>query len=378
MPKNGKQEQAQHCATNCVYGHCRLLAEPWFTRVLSLERRRSERSRKPFILVLLSMERLAHENGSYERLIGSVLRAAISFTRETDITGWYQDGAVVGTIFTELGEPKAIDAVVESLLRKVQAALQEHLGEEASQRIVVSWHVFPEEWTSKRPSGRVDSDLYPDLRKKARSTWLHGAGKRLIDIVGSCVALLLFGPVLLLIALAIKLTSKGPVLFRQERIGQFGKRFVFFKFRSMHVTNDATIHQQYVKKLIAGTLGDSTNGVFKIQSDPRVTPVGRFLRKTSLDEFPQFWNVLRGDMSLVGPRPPLAYEVEVYDFWHRRRVREVKPGITGLWQIKGRSRTSFDDMVRLDLEYARSSSLWLDMQILLKTPGAVIAGDGAY
>ncbi|MGB8324998.1 MAG: sugar transferase, partial [Candidatus Acidiferrum sp.] len=117
---------------------------------------------------------------------------------------------------------------------------------------------------------------------------------------------------------------------------------------------------------------------FKIQKDPRITPVGAFLRKTSLDEVPQFWNVLIGEMSLVGPRPPLEYEFKAYDIWHRRRVLEIKPGITGLWQVEGRSRTQFDDMVRLDLKYARGWSLWLDLKILLRTPAAVVSGDGAH
>ena len=118
--------------------------------------------------------------------------------------------------------------------------------------------------------------------------------------------------------------------------------------------------------------------MFKITDDPRVTPVGRFLRRTSLDELPQFLNVLLGEMSLVGPRPPLPYEVEAYDVWHRRRLLEARPGITGLWQVNGRSRTKFDDMVRLDLQYARKQSLWLDLKILLRTPAAVVSGDGAY
>jgi len=378
MLSKPSHEESHRCATACQYGHCKMMAEPWFTRLVGLERKRSERSRKPFILVLLNMERLAGENGDYERLIENVLRAAISYTRETDITGWYRDGTVVGTIFTELGEAKPLDAAVKSVLSKVETALREHLGQEASTRIIVSCHVFPDEWTSDKPGGPTDSDLYPDLRRKPRSTWLHSAGKRIIDILGSCVALLLFCPVFLLISIAIKLTSKGPVLFRQERFGQFGKRFTFLKFRSMQVANDAKIHQQYVTKLIAGTLGKPTNGVFKIENDPRVTSVGRFLRKTSLDELPQFWNVLRGEMSLVGPRPAVAYEVKAYDFWHRRRVLEAKPGITGLWQINGRSRVCFDDMVRLDLKYARSSSLWLDLNILLRTPRAVVGGGGAY
>jgi lipopolysaccharide/colanic/teichoic acid biosynthesis glycosyltransferase len=146
----------------------------------------------------------------------------------------------------------------------------------------------------------------------------------------------------------------------------------------MRISSESTIHEQYVRKLISGDRGVPDNGVFKIQNDPRVTRVGRFLRKASLDELPQFWNVLIGEMSLVGPRPPLPYEVEVYDIWHRRRVLEAKPGITGLWQVTGRSRTCFDDMVRLDLHYTQSSSLWVDLKILLQTPRAVLAGDGAY
>jgi len=120
------------------------------------------------------------------------------------------------------------------------------------------------------------------------------------------------------------------------------------------------------------------DGVYKLTKDPRITRVGGFLRKTSLDEIPQFLNVLRGEMSLVGPRPPVPYEVESYDFWHRRRVLEAKPGITGLWQVKGRSRVKFDDMVRLDLQYARTWSPWLDVKILLQTPGAMVIGEGAH
>ncbi|MCH8268616.1 MAG: sugar transferase [Acidobacteria bacterium] len=200
-----------------------------------------------------------------------------------------------------------------------------------------------------------------------------------MDIVGSILALIVFSPVFVAIALAIKLSSKGPILFRQDRVGQYGKSFTFLKFRSMHCASDHSLHKEYVRRLIAGkTDPKQSKGVYKIVADPRVTRVGEFLRKTSLDEFPQFLNVLRGEMSLVGPRPPIPYEFESYDIWHRRRVLEVKPGITGLWQVTGRSRTTFDDMVRLDLRYARSWSPWLDLKILLKTPQAVFSRQGAY
>ena len=187
---------------------------------------------------------------------------------------------------------------------------------------------------------------------------------------------------MLAIAIAIKLTSKGPILFKQRRVGQYGVRFTFLKFRSMYSQSDAKIHREYVLRLIAGKhegeQGNANGGVYKIKDDPRITWVGKILRKASLDELPQFFNVLKGEMSLVGPRPPIPYEVEAYDIWHRRRFLEVKPGITGLWQVNGRSRVKFEDMVRLDLQYARSWSLGLDFKILLETPRAVFFGEGAY
>ena len=190
-------------------------------------------------------------------------------------------------------------------------------------------------------------------------------------------------PLFLAIAVAIKLTSKGPVFFRQQRIGHFGKPFVFVKFRSMYLNNDPKIHLDYIRQLISGKAekqpsNGNGKGVYKLTADPRVTRVGAFLRKTSLDELPQLINVLRGEMSLVGPRPPIPYEVDTYQTWHRRRVLEAKPGITGLWQVSGRSRVGFDEMVRLDVRYAMQRSFWLDLKILLLTPRAVILGDGAY
>lgn len=170
---------------------------------------------------------------------------------------------------------------------------------------------------------------------------------------------------------------------QQERLGQFGTRFMCLKFRTMYTNNDSKVHQEYVQRFIAGQAGSGKSEpgkppVYKITNDSRVTAIGRFLRKTSSDELPQFWNVLRGEMSLVGPRPPMFYEFEIYDLWHRRRILEVKPGVTGLWQVSSRSRMCFDDMVRLDLRYSQSSSLWLDLRILFATPHAVISGKSAY
>jgi lipopolysaccharide/colanic/teichoic acid biosynthesis glycosyltransferase len=166
--------------------------------------------------------------------------------------------------------------------------------------------------------------------------------KRATDITGSLIALLFFSPLLLVIALTIKWTSKGPVFFRQKRVGQYGVPFVFLKFRSMRINNDASVHKQYVEKLIAGNAQQlsvgSGNGVYKLTIDSRVTRIGGFLRRTSLDELPQFINVLKGEMSLVGPRPLTSYEAEAYDIEQRRRFLEAKPGISGrFWQVNGRS-----------------------------------------
>lgn len=206
--------------------------------------------------------------------------------------------------------------------------------------------------------------------------------KRALDIFGSLAGMLFFAPLSIVIAIAIKLSSRGPVLFRQQRFGENLKPFIFYKFRSMRVNGDETIHKAYVTRFIAGAFDIQTaavneRAIFKLTNDPRVTSVGKFLRRTSLDELPQLWNVLRGEMSLVGPRPCLGYELEQYQPWHTLRLMNVKPGMTGLWQISGRSLVGFDEMVKLDLAYAKQRSLWLDIKILVKTPSAVISGFGA-
>lgn len=205
--------------------------------------------------------------------------------------------------------------------------------------------------------------------------------KRLMDIVGSILGILMLLPLMLITALMVKISSKGPVIFKQRRVGFRGKYFTFLKFRSMFVNNEDRLHQDYVTKLIHGANDQINKGTkekpfYKIVDDPRITRIGRFLRKTSLDELPQFFNVLKGEMSLVGPRPPIPYELKAYQNWHFRRILAVKPGITGLWQVSGRSRTTFDEMVRLDIEYAENWSLWLDLKILFKTVKAVLAAEG--
>jgi lipopolysaccharide/colanic/teichoic acid biosynthesis glycosyltransferase len=355
-----------------------VLAESTFGSVLTLERRRAERSRKPFVLMLLDANA---GNGEASETLRRALRVVLTTKREIDSVGWYKLGAILGIIFTEVNT-QGVRPITDTLRAKIEAALVRQLGQEFAERIAISVHLFPENWDGPGTGWVADSKLYPDLNRKVPRRPLPLAIKRAIDIAGSAGLLLAISPVLATIAALIKLTSKGPVIFQQERLGQFGERFQCLKFRTMYTGNDPGIHREFVHRFIAGGDGldkseASDRPVYKLTRDPRITSIGRFLRKASLDELPQFWNVLRGEMSLVGPRPPVPYEFEVYDIWHRRRILEVKPGVTGLWQVSGRSRTRFDEMVRLDLSYSRSWSIWLDLKILFLTPRAVLNGDGA-
>jgi lipopolysaccharide/colanic/teichoic acid biosynthesis glycosyltransferase len=356
-----------------------VLSEEAFRRMISVERKRSERSQRPFVLLLIDTGR-SQAGEKQGRILLDMVSALQGATRETDVTGWYTTNSVVGVMFTEIVLDN--NAVLSTILSRIGGLLRESLDTEQFGRIKFSFHVFPDDWDPQDPDRPSNPTLYPDLENRENSNRLGRATKRLIDVLGSLILLVLLAPIFLVIAAAIKLTSRGPVLFQQQRIGEHGTPFTFLKFRSMYVNNDASQHRQYVRQLIAGQAAKQPangtgEGVFKLTNDPRITAVGNFLRRTSLDELPQFFNVLRGDMSLVGPRPPVPYEVEAYALWHRRRLLEAKPGITGLWQVQGRSRVGFDDMVRLDLRYARNCSPWLDLKILVQTPKAVIAGNGA-
>lgn len=357
------------------------LAEDVFRRIFCWERKRAERSGRCFLLMLVHVEGV-HQASKTETALAEIASAVSGATRETDIVGWYRMGAILGVIFTDVGIENW-EAIQDFARSKVISSLRAKLSPKQAERIDISFHLFPEKWDKAGHGGLGNASLYPDLFERDEAKKFSLIVKRLIDILGSIAALILCSPLFVIIALAIKLTSKGPILFRQERVGRYGSRFTFLKFRSMKCENDPRIHQEYVRRFISGQADlagadHNQNAVYKIQKDPRVTRLGKFLRKTSLDELPQFINVLKGEMSLVGPRPPISYELEAYQIWHRRRLLEAKPGITGLWQVNGRSRLKFDDMVRLDLQYAKTWSLWLDIKILLQTPGVVLFGAGAY
>ena len=203
--------------------------------------------------------------------------------------------------------------------------------------------------------------------------------KRTFDLIFAALAILVLLPLWLLIALLIKLDSKGPVFYTQERVGMDGRLFLLYKFRTMQANADAELHREYQRAFIAGraeaNLGNETKPTYKLLADPRITRIGKLLRRTSLDEVPQLLNVMSGDMSLVGPRPPIPYEVEAYELWHRKRL-DMKPGLTGLWQVSGRNRLPFEEMVRLDLFYIENWSLLLDLKIILRTGFVMLAGEG--
>lgn len=352
--------------------------EDYFNERLCFERQRSERSKRPFMLMLLEIKGFSGKEK--KELMKKVAMVLSSSTRDTDLRGWYQYDHIVGVLFTEVS-----DIERDLIKSKIDRSLCDELESEQMSRIEISFHVFPED-SSKGPSldnrkenSKDNRVLYPDLTRPKLSKNFYFFMKRMIDILGSIACLIFFFPFFIIIPIMIKLTSKGPIIYKQERVGLYGKKFVFFKFRSMYVNNDPSVHREFVNNLINGQKGkDAQGGIYKIKNDSRITPFGKFLRKSSLDELPQLLNILNGDMSLVGPRPPIPYEVEKYEIWHRRRVLEVKPGLSGLWQVKGRSIATFDEMVRLDLKYSEEQSLWLDLKILLQTPWAVLKAKGAY
>jgi lipopolysaccharide/colanic/teichoic acid biosynthesis glycosyltransferase len=358
-----------------------LFPEPQFRRMLGQERKRSERSRKHLLLMLIEDQTPRRRKGS-DALLNQIAGVVCSTIRDTDVPGWFTSNTSLGVIFTELGatETRTAVRIIES---KIKAVLQEAFEPDKLEIFKISFCAFPEGWISDGDFRQADPTLYPDLLDFNNRRVSLLMLKRGIDILGSLFALTILSPVFLLIAILVKLTSDGPVFFRQQRVGQNTANFTFLKFRSMIASSNHGIHQEFMKSFIAGKPGKSysdekQNTIYKMTDDPRITRIGKILRRTSLDELPQFWNVLVGEMSLVGPRPPIPYEFEAYDFWHRRRVLEVKPGITGLWQVRGRSTTTFDEMVRLDLQYSRTWTPMLDVKILLQTPRAIFSGVGAY
>jgi exopolysaccharide biosynthesis polyprenyl glycosylphosphotransferase len=345
-----------------------LLLKSEFLNRLRTEKLRVDRSKAPLSLVLFYFR----EKGVSSRdAVQEFLTTLEKNTRESDIRGWVDEG-VIGLILPDT-DKNGMNHCVEKIVNG---------NGNVSYSVVTG--TYPSDLVQKLlTEEKSQPNFFPlDLDETTKLPGFQITLKRIMDILGSVVGLILFSPIILITTIVVKMTSPGPIVFRQSRFGRKGVRFPFYKFRSMYWGTDDHIHREYVANLIKGEIekinqGEKEAPLFKMKSDPRVTPVGKIIRKTSIDELPQFFNVLKGEMSLVGPRPPLPYEVEKYEPWHLRRILEVKPGMTGLWQVDGRSTTSFDDMVRLDLRYAQNWSLWLDIKILLKTVRAVFRPKGA-
>lgn len=343
-----------------------VLAHADFLMALSREMRRVERTRSPLSLVLFRFE---GDPPRQDAASDGLLRLMQADTRETDVIACLDDDSIAVLC------PDTSDQGLNDVIRKLKARDADAFAQFAH-RVAT----YPDALFELLAAGTS-----PHAMLTPFASCEHGGGyalKRSLDVVGAVLAIALFSPVMLMVAAMVKLGSPGPAIFRQQRLGQGGAAFTFYKFRSMRTDADDGIHRQYVAQLInapdaQAAMAGGAPATFKLAADPRITPIGRFIRRTSIDELPQLFNVLRGDMSLVGPRPPLAYEVAQYRPWHLRRILAGKPGLTGLWQVEGRSRVPFDDMVRMDLRYRRECSLRLDLKILCKTVLVVLRCKGA-
>jgi lipopolysaccharide/colanic/teichoic acid biosynthesis glycosyltransferase len=343
-----------------------VLGERLFKDTLVRERKRADRLAASFAVLVVDRS----DQPAAADIWVSIVRSASAVKGDGDVVGWLEKGAVLGMLLPEVSRRGAL-----KVMHRLRREIAGHLGDGALAGLSMRLYAQGVESAS---SGAVlpPVDLLIDSFVPVRKHPARDAAKRGLDVLGSLMLLALFAPVMAVALLIVKATSPGPVFYKQVRIGRRGEPFTMLKFRTMYVNAGHGIHKDYMEWFIASSGKEPRTGdeTFKLVNDPRITFPGRFLRSSSFDELPQFWNVLRGDMSLVGPRPPLPFEVARYQPWHRRRVLEAKPGITGAWQVRGRSRTTFDEMVRMDLEYARTHSLWTDVKILAATPRAMFKG----
>ena len=327
-----------------------------FLSQLEREKRRVDRSKAHLSVVTFRFGNEADEHDA-DRL----LELVCARKRETDVVGRLND-ELVAVLLPDTGSEGShefIRKITEGTRGIHFAAAVESYPEHLLQHL-----------SGERGEYRPLVDVAAESSARSRQAAL--AVKRAIDFAGAAAGLVLLSPLMLIVALAIALDSPGPLVYKQVRLGRRGRPFVFYKFRSMYRDADDRIHRNYVRDLIEsgtkpGATRDASKPWSKLESDSRITPVGRFIRKTCLDELPQLANVLKGDLSLVGPRPPLPYEASAYDSWHFRRMLDMKPGVTGLWQVEGGNCASFNDMVRMDLRYVRRWSMALDFEILLRT-----------
>lgn len=360
------------------------------------ERFRTYRIGSPFSVVLFDPFKLVPRGiGNKRDSINRIINSLDQETRETDIKGWWNRNTLAVILLDTF--PEKVLPLIEDRVSKIRA--NAYGGIESTDKVQFEIYNFPNtqqleekardnerEEDSERPENRFNQNCPKRnylINLPDGNFWnsFRGIIKRYLDIAFSITGLIILSPFLLLCALLIKLESPGPVFYRQTRVGKDGKCFILLKFRSMLNNAAEEIHKNHIKNLMNGVAGLSCDGrsgerSYKLTEDRRITMVGKFLRKTSIDELPQLINVLRGDMALVGPRPHPVYEVEKYRLWHSHRL-DVKPGITGFGQIYGRFDTEYEDVYRLDLRYLKRQSLILDLHILLKTIPLVLSRRGA-
>ena len=337
-----------------------------FASILNRERDRTDRTGQEFSLVVFETG-----NGSRGSAARNLVPILAKRTHSTDDIGWLEDGRIAVSLPHTL--PDGAWKFVDSVRRALDGAPVPDC----------SVYVYPSQWitrvdgttppppdTGRPPEPKPEAKACTRSIEELDSNFLHPlpAWKRAIDVVGSLVAMILLSPLALLVALLIKIASPGPLFFRQERVGYLGRRFTLWKFRTMHVNADTTVHQKHLQELMA-----SGKEMTKLDNgkDQRIIPFGSILRATGIDELPQLVNVLLGEMSLVGPRPCLPYEADGFLPWQMRRFDAV-PGLTGLWQVSGKNRTTFREMMALDVRYAKKPALPLDVKIFLKTVPAIV------
>lgn len=403
-----------------------------FKKRLLLERRRSERLDTISSIILMDFQLFIGNDGTSKRALEQLLKMIGAMIRETDVVS-VNDKDMILVLLPDT-DTRGAQNVCDKMMKRIKLAQSKNpiLEKINFDKTDINILLFPEKVVSRTtpvtaalamaesdtriPNNGFKLGILKNIYFKTdylnhleEPLFLNGSAslsvplvknsflnvrvwtklslffqrliKRAFDLSGALFGLLILSPVFFITAILVKVTSKGPILYQQKRLGHKGRYFTFYKFRSMYVNNEDRIHREYMKKLISGSIKDINNGsdnapCYKIVNDPRITPFGKLMRKTSIDELPQLWNVLIGEMSLVGPRPPLPYEVEEYKNWHYRRVFDVKPGITGLWQVSGRNKTTFDEMVRLDIFYAKNWSLVMDLNILIKTAKSIFVADG--
>jgi lipopolysaccharide/colanic/teichoic acid biosynthesis glycosyltransferase len=330
-----------------------------FALVLQLERHRADRSDTVFSLLSFVPENREVRAATYECLSDILGRRL----RNTDLAGWLDDDRVAATL---PGTPAAgAWRVAEDVCREFPENIPAP---------VCTILTYPTEGAAQKELRRDSAGApghKPWSAQPMETLFMVKvpAWKRALDIVGASVGLLMLSPLLLLVAALVKCTSRGPVFYTQLRRGHGGRPFRIYKFRSMVVDADA-------RKQELASLNEQDGPAFKVRNDPRVTKLGRFLRKTSIDELPQLWNVLRGDMTLVGPRAMYCPEIDACDPWQRRRL-DVQQGLTCIWQVRGRSSVPFDEWMRMDLRYIKKRSLWRDIKLILQTIPAVLLRRGA-